>query len=65
MEMGDTGEWRGKDNGQEWVRGRMQSGKMNERDGDGRHGRMHAGNAAHHDCHGLGPVRDESMKDNE
>ena len=31
----------------------------------GKHGRMHAGNAAHHGCDGLGPVHSERMKDTE
>ena len=31
----------------------------------GNHGRMHAGNAAHRGCDGLGPVHSERMKDNE
>ena len=39
----------------------MQIGRGDERDGDGRHGRMHAGSAAHHGCDGLGPVHIERM----
>ena len=44
---------------------RLQIGRGNEIDGDGRHGRMHACNAAHHGCDGLGPVHSERMTDNE
>ena len=49
----------------EWVRGRTQSGRVNERDGDGRYGRMYAGSAGHHRDGSLGPMHSERMKDSE
>ena len=66
MEMGDTGARIDRENEQKvFTRKRLQIGRWNERDGDGRHGRVHACNAAHHGCDGLGPVHSERMNDNE
>ena len=49
----------------EWIRERLQSGRVNERDGDRMYGRMYACSAAHHHGGSLGPMHGERMKDNE
>ena len=65
MEIGDNGERIDRGRASiELIRKRLQIGRGNERDCDGRHGTVQACNAARHDCDCLGQVRIERMKDN-
>ena len=54
MEMGDTGERIDREDERRIYTREITDRMRSERDGDGMHGRTHAGDAAHHCCDCLG-----------